>query len=96
MAKKTRKPNLPQETLERARREMAQGGMVIEQPAAPAGAASGPAAKPKVMPGLRKVFSLTTEADLRAQYAYVLLDLQNMAVLAVGLVAVLIVLSFFI
>jgi hypothetical protein len=91
MAKKTRRPNLPQETLERARREMAQGGIVIEQPIAGAGEA---VAKPKTVAGPRKMFSLTTEADLRNQYAYVLLDLKNMALLAAGLIAVLIVLSF--
>lgn len=93
MAKKTRRPNLPQETLERARREMAQGGIVVEQPAA-ASPSGEVAARPKIVVGPRKTFSLTTEADLRNQYAYVLLDLKNMAMLAAGLIAVLIVLSF--
>ncbi len=91
MAKKTRKPNLPQETLERARREMAQGGGGFEQVAAGTGEA---VAKSKIVAGPRRTFSLTTEADLRNQYAYVLLDLKNMAMLAVALVAILIVLSF--
>jgi len=94
MAKKTRRPNLPQETLERARREMAQSGIVVEQPALAGGGEA--VAKPKIIAGPRRTFSITTEADLRNQYAYVLLDLKNMAMLAAGLVAVLIVLSFII
>jgi len=39
---------------------------------------------------------LTNEADLRREYAYVLSDLRNMAVLSAGLLAVLLVLSLFI
>ena len=86
MAKKPTKPNLPQDLLDRARREIAQNGDVIE--AAPM-ASSDPDVK-KAAP--RRVFVPTT--NLQSQYAYVLLDLRNMATLAVGLAAILIVLSF--
>lgn len=89
MAKKSRKPNLPQDTLERARREMAQQtGQVLEVPAtrvAPGTAAPDSAPKRKIVP--------TSEASLRSEYAYVLSDLQNMGILAAVMMVVLVVLS---
>jgi len=104
MAKKTRKPNLPQETLERARREMERthGGsepIIVEALAAdapPAGAKSSPARRP--MPtGRVAAGSITaTPQELRAQYYYVINDLRNMAALATILLIGLVVLSFFI
>lgn len=85
MAKKPTKPNLPQDLLDRARRELAQNGGVAET----AQAASDPDAK-KAAP--RRVY--VPETNLQNQYAYVLLDLRNMATLAAGLAVILIVLSF--
>jgi hypothetical protein len=89
MAKKTRRPNLPQETLERARRELSMTGPAVEakkptESAQPAAVALSKA--PRVIP----------QTDLRSQYAYVLNDLRNMAMLAAGLMIVLVILSFFI
>ena len=89
MAKKTRRPNLPQETLERARREMARTGGMIETSPAPS-ATSEIAAAPKP----RRVILQT--ADLRTEYAYVANDLRTVAMLAAGLLIVLVVLSFII
>jgi len=87
MAKKSRKPNLPQETLERARRELGQ------EVAVPSVSAETPKAaevrRPRVAVPARVV-------NLREDYAYVVKDLENMAVLASGLLIVLVILSFFI
>lgn len=96
MAKKTRKPNLPQETLERARREMAQGGPAVEQSATPVVAASAQASSKTKAPVAPRKTGPTTEADLRSQYAYVMTDLQGMAILAGALIVILLVLTFFI
>lgn len=98
MAKKSRKPNLPQETLERARRELERSGLVFpEQPAPDRSATSPQAAAPqaeaRVLPTRRP---LTTGAELRAHYAYVVTDLENMAMLAAGILIILVVLSFII
>ncbi len=91
MTKKSRKPNLPQDTLERARRELYGAAAVEEAKPAPQ-ATETPRAKPVV----QRRAVLTNEADLRREYAYVLSDLRNMAVLSAGLLAVLLVLSLFI
>jgi hypothetical protein len=90
MAKKTRRPNLSQETLERARREMNRTSQVVETPADKAQPAAPGTAKPVV----RR--TATTEADLSVEYAYVITDLRNMAVLAATMMIVLVILSFFI
>ena len=91
MTKKSRKPNLPQDTLERARRELYGAAPVEEAKPAPQ-ATEAPRAKPVA----QRRAVLTNEADLRREYAYVLSDMRNMAVLAAGLLAVLLVLSLFI
>jgi hypothetical protein len=90
MAKKTRRPNLSQETLERARREMSMTSQVVETPANAAQPAALGAAKAaaKRVPG--------SHADLSVEYAYVITDLRNMAVLAAAMMIVLVILSFFI
>lgn len=89
MAKKSRKPNLPQETLERARRELGQA------PAAPASGAS--AETPKTAEVRKPRVAVPARAvNLREEYAYVVQDLQNMAILASALLIVLVILSFFI
>jgi hypothetical protein len=88
MAKKTRRPNLPQETLERARRELAQSGEIeiTETPKAAAEGAQPAVVKPKRV--------LVPHADLRTEYAYVMNDLRNMAMLAATFLVVLVALSF--
>lgn len=95
MAKKARKPNLPQETLERARRELERRGVaatpVIETPASTTDADALKTMTP--VPARRAVVA---EVDLRQQYAYVLSDLQNMGMLAAALGIVLVIMSFFI
>ena len=95
MAKKTRRPNLPQETLERARRELERSGVMPTEHAVPE-ASTVPTDVVRPKPALLRRALVTTTADLRAQYAYVILDLEKMAMLAAGIMAVLIVLSFFI
>ncbi|MBN2303614.1 MAG: hypothetical protein JXQ72_04015 [Anaerolineae bacterium] len=97
MAKKTRKPNLPQETLERARRELERSGEapILVQPkaAVPAAGAAVPPAQAVVKPRRQ---SASSAADLREEYAYVISDLQNMGILAAALGVVLVIMSFFI
>jgi hypothetical protein len=90
MAKKTRRPNLSQETLERARREMSRTSQVVETPASAAQPAAPGAAKAAVKR------TVGTHADLSVEYAYVITDLRNMAVLAAAMMIVLVILSFFI
>lgn len=97
MAKKSRRPNLPQETLERARRELERSGDLPAQPVPPADSASAvsstaPAAKPAPKPAPRPA----PQVDLAQEYAYVISDLQQMAMLAAGIMIALVILSFFI
>ncbi len=105
MTKKKRKPNLPQETLERARREMMSAGIIdpaisearaaaAEKPAPVA--ASALAARRAAAQRSGAGLIVVSEEELRAQYSYVLNDLRNMAVLAAVLLGTLVVLSFFI
>lgn len=91
MTKKSRKPNLPQDTLERARREL-YGVAPVEEPKPALQAAEAPRPKPAV----QRRAVLTSEADLRREYAYVLSDMRNMAILAAGLLVVLVFMSLFI
>jgi hypothetical protein len=90
MAKKTRRPNLSKETLERARREMSMANQVVETPASGEQPAAPGAAKAAVK---RPV---TTHEDLSVEYAYVITDLRNMAALAATMMIILVILSFFI
>lgn len=90
MAKKVTRPNLPQETLERARRELARTGVVVDAPAPDFPRESAPAASAAPAPRM----TVRPQTDLRADYAYVLSDLRNMATLAGIMIAVLIALSF--
>lgn len=85
MAKKSRKPNLPQETLQRARQEL-----YGESPETPKiDTAHAVTVKPAGFTSVKR-----REVDLRVEYAYVITDLKNMAMLAAGLMIVLVVLSF--
>jgi hypothetical protein len=101
MTKKTRRPNLPQDTLERARRELERGGKAIDRPAprpsqpvSPSQAST--SVPPKPGPRIALAPKVTTQADLRVQYAYVIRDLENMAMVAAAILVTLVVLSFFI
>ena len=85
MANKKRNPNVSQETLARARRELyGTTGPIVRKREETPGAA--PAAN-----GPRQVPATT---DLHAQYAYVLSDLRNMGILAAVFMTVLVILSF--
>ncbi len=101
MAKKTtRRPNLPQETLARARQEM-YGAAADEAAPAPAPAEAQPLTSPVVQrprrtTGVPSKSAHPRPVDLRQEYAYVVHDLQTMALLAVTLMFVLVLLSFFI
>ena len=91
--KKSKRPNLSQETLERARAEM-RGEPVQVAEAVPVEMGQAPAApKPKVKKtgiGLA-TRHIPTLDELLNEYAYVLVDLRNMLILAVVLFAVIIV-----
>lgn len=91
MAKKVRRPNLPDETLERARRELQRAGELPAQPQPVARAETSHPAEAVVRPAAKT----RGPADLRSEYAYVLADLKSMAVVAATFMAVLVVLSFF-
>ncbi len=91
MAKKVRRPNLPDETLERARRELQRAGQLPEQPQ-PVAQAQAPRAAEAVA---RPVTRTRGPADLRSEYAYVLADLKSMATVAAAFMVVLVILSFF-
>jgi hypothetical protein len=90
MAKKTRRPNLSQETLERARREMSKASQVVETP----DSAAQPAAPGATKAAVKR--AVTTHEDLSVEYAYVITDLRNMAALAATMLIILVILSFFI
>jgi hypothetical protein len=92
MAKKSRKPNLPQETLQRARQELYGEAVVSRPEVEPAKSDIARPAAP--VAGLARV--KRREVDLRVEYAYVVSDLKNMAILAAGLMVVLLALSLFI
>ncbi|RPI97514.1 MAG: hypothetical protein EHM39_09370 [Chloroflexi bacterium] len=93
MAKKTRKtnrPNVSRDALERARREM----QLV--PAEPEAAVDAVKAAPTVARSPRKLVMVPRVVNLREEYAYVLQDLRNMAILAVCLMVVLTIMSLFI
>ena len=92
MAKKKRRPNIPQATLDQVRRQVQSQGTPVAKQASPAAAD----APPRKAAAVRPSASMTTEADLRAQYAYVITDLRNMAVLSGAFLLGLVVLSLFI
>jgi hypothetical protein len=91
MAKRTRRPNLPSETLERARRELQRSGELPEQPAPHAEAQAAPQPVAPAVPASKA----RGPVDLRREYAYVVSDLKHMAMLAAAFMGVLVVLSFF-
>ena len=86
--KATSRPNLPQEALERARREAS--GQPVYQPAAPKAEAKPKKRATNVQAA--PVAKVTVE-DLAKEYAYVISDLRNMGILAAGLFAALILVS---
>jgi hypothetical protein len=90
MSKKKRKPNLPQETLERARREMGQSAPVVTAPQEASKATTAPPTR------RQRLAAAPREVNLREEYSYVIKDLENMAILASALLIVLVALSFFI
>lgn len=92
MARKiVRRPNLPEETLQRARRELERSGDIAPMPTPSVRRVTAvPAAQPVVT---HKAISLSSD-ELRAHYQYVLNDLRNMAILASGIMIVLVALSF--
>lgn len=82
--KTSHRPNLPTETLNRARQSAGQDFVV---PAAPPARSKN---KLEVDTSIKKV----TMEDLAKEYAYVVTDLRNMGLLAAALFLMLIVLSF--
>lgn len=84
MAKKTtKKPNLPQQTLERARRELA--GVDTSATEASADVASRAAARSTSIaatPSRRNVGTAVSIDELREEYSYVIADLRSMGILA--------------
>ncbi|MCC7451403.1 MAG: hypothetical protein IT324_28595 [Anaerolineae bacterium] len=92
--KKSKRPNLSQETLERARAEL-RGDFADSVPAAPAIGNGAAVAESKVKAVKRNPALATrripTLEELVAEYGYVLRDLRNLAILAVTLLAIIIV-----
>jgi hypothetical protein len=88
MARKKAKsrPNLPQEVLDRARREAS--GEPRYQPSTPQADAKSKSAKAQASQATQ-----TTVEDLAKEYAYVISDLRNMGLLAAALFAALIVIA---
>ena len=91
--KKSKRPNLPQETLERARAELRGERTEVAAPAEPVrpSSASGTVA-PRPKAAKRTGVNLATRRipsleELRAEYSYVTADLRNLAILAVILIA---------
>ncbi len=87
MAKKKQNPNLPQETLARARRELYGTSTPLVAPREDAESAPAPAPRPAAPR------PATGPVDLHAQYAYVIRDLRNMGILAAVFIGVLVILS---
>ncbi|NLE50666.1 MAG: hypothetical protein GX613_04610 [Chloroflexi bacterium] len=86
MAKKRRNPNVSQETLARARRELyGTTGPIAPQREPSPDSAAAPNAPRRIA---------VDQTDLHAQYAYVIHDLRNMGVLAGIFMTVLVILSF--
>jgi hypothetical protein len=88
--KKRRHTNIPEEALNRARREA--GGFtnniqVVTESPKPQKKSNMPESSPALA-------QKTTMEDLATEYAYVLTDLRNMGMLAATLFAVLVILSF--
>ena len=87
--KKSKRPNLPQETLERARAELhgeAEASVTVAESSGSDGAAVVAAAKPKAV-AKRTGAGLATRripsvAELIEEYSYVLRDLRNLVILA--------------
>ena len=90
MAKKKRRPNIPQATLEQVRRQVQSQGAPATQ------TAEAQHAEAPRKAAVRPRTTVTTEADLREEYAYVITDLRNMAVLSGAFLLGLVVLSLFI
>lgn len=100
--KKSKRPNLPQETLERARAELRGDVSPSTLPAPPDMSSVGVQAVPKVVTpmkpkrgqaalGVRRIPSIE---ELITEYGYVLHDLRNLAILAAVLLAGIIIASF--
>ncbi len=95
-ARKTNRPNVSKDALERARKEMyavpAEAEEVVDAPAAAkVGSAVAAARAPR-----KGVVLVPRVVNLREEYAYVLQDLRNMAILASGLMIVLLLMALFI
>ena len=93
MTKKPNKPNLPQETLERARKEL-YGTRTLDEQQEQEIKAANPAVK--FVAQESKGSRLVREVNLAEEYSYVVKDLRSMASLAAMLFVVLIAMSFFI
>ncbi len=95
--KKSKRPNLPQETLERARAEM-RGDRIQTVDAEESDSTNGTMAvsgsKPKVKrTGVTTARRIPSTQELLAEYAYVLKDLRNLIILAGVLMAIIVVLA---
>lgn len=86
--KSSARPNIPQETLDRARQRAASR---VDLPVEMSAGNGGTVSRSRMQQAAPK---MTTMEDLAAEYSYVLEDLRNMGLLAAALFALLIVLSF--
>ena len=90
--KKSKRPNLPQETLERARAELRGERTEVAAPVEAVRPTSTGTAAPRPKAGKRTGVNLATRRipsleELRAEYSYVTSDLRNLAILALILIA---------
>jgi hypothetical protein len=95
--KRSKRPNLSQETLERARAEM-RGDRIqtveADEPETTNGTMASASGKPKIKrPAAVGTRRVPTTQELVAEYSYVLRDLRNLLILAGLLMAVIIVLA---
>lgn len=95
MAKKTHKPNVPRQTLERARREL-YGTQVVKEGESVELKSDNPAVTYVTREDRKTKTKFVREVNLAEEYAYVVQDLRNMGVLAVVIFAVLIAASLFV
>src|SRR5690242_17166084 len=103
--KKSKRPNLPQETLERARAELRGGAAPLTIDVEENGVEVSPVAKPKVKPaapsappkakrgGITTARRIPTVEELLGEYRYVTRDLRQLGILAGSLLIAIVVIS---
>lgn len=84
MAKKSKSPNIPEQTLARARAELYGSPTAVVKSNDPS-PDSKAASQQKAPLKAKKAYHAVTIDDLKAEYVYVITDIRNMAILALVL-----------